>query len=169
VDGERASEEDGTMTALAAAPLLCAGPQALVGGGVLAALTVGALVYGMSSSSGEIDSASGAADDDLAGTTTTPCTGECECGPLSQQIESQAIVLQRRLDDMVLDQNDLYNTARGLADNWGSGTWQGHIDRFNDERNQLRGNIALADSKGCPVSDFAREIANESAPLKPGY
>jgi hypothetical protein len=159
------------MTAAAAAPLLCVGPQALVCGGVLAALTLGALVYGMNSSSGDIDSASGAADNDLAGTDAQPCTGQCaeDCARLSQEIESQAMALQRRLEDMVLDQNDLYNTARGLADDMGSGTWQGHVNRYDYERGLLKTNIAFADSKGCPVSDFAREVADEGPPSRPGF
>jgi hypothetical protein len=158
------------MTAAVMAPL-CVGPQALVCGGVLAALTLGALVYGMSSSSGDIDSASSAADNDLAGTDAQPCTGQCaeDCARLSQEIESQAAEVQGRLEDMVLDQHDLYNTARGLADNWGKGTWQGHIDFYEDRRADLKLKIALADSKRCPVSDWARQVANEGPPTRPGY
>jgi hypothetical protein len=158
------------MTAAVAAPL-CIGPQALVCGGVLAALTVGALIYGMSSSSGDINSADGAADKDLAGTDAQPCTGQCaeDCARLIQQIEALAAEVEGRLEAMVLDEHDLYNTARGLADDWGKGSWQGHINFYEDRRKDLKLLIALADSKGCPVSDWARRVANESPPNRPGY
>jgi hypothetical protein len=159
------------MTAAAAAPLLCVGPQALVCGGVLAALTVGALIYGMNSSSGDINSANGAADKDLAGTDAQPCTGQCaeDCARLIQQIEAQATEVQGRLEAMVLDQHDLYNTARGLADDWGKGSWQGHINFYEKERDILKSMIALADSKGCVVPQWVRDVANEGPPNRPGY
>lgn len=157
------------MTAAVLAPL-CAGPQAVVCGGVLVVLTAGALIYGMSSSSGDINSADGAAGKDLAGTDAQPCTGQCaeDCVRLGQQIDAQAMVVQRRLEDMVIDEHDLYNTARGLADNWGKGTWQGHLNRYEVEREDLKAMIALADAKPCPVSAWAREVANESPPTRPG-
>ncbi len=104
----------------------------------------------------------------IAGTCTT---GKCdpECPILSQQIESQAQLVQKRLEDMVIDKHDLYNTARTLADDWGKGSWEGHQSFYNIERDTLKGLIALADAKGCPVSLFAREVANETAPSQPGY
>lgn len=52
---------------------------------------------------------------------------------------------------------------------WGSGSWQGHINFYEKQRMDLRALIALADSKGCPVSEWAREVANESPPNRPGY
>lgn len=66
------------MTAAAAAPLLCAGPQAAVCAGVLAAVTLGVAAHGVLTSSDDIGAADDAADQDLSSTNTTECTGDCE-------------------------------------------------------------------------------------------
>ncbi|MGJ8605990.1 MAG: hypothetical protein ACSHXH_17875 [Marivita sp.] len=125
---------------------------------------------GMLMTGDDTDNAGGTADGTLTDTGTTTCTGNCDyCIRLSQQIDTQAMVVQQRLEDMVLDPNDLYNTARTPADNWGSGSWEGHQDRFDYEQEILGDMIASADAHGCYVSEFARAVASESAPSRPGY
>ncbi len=99
--------------AVAAVPYVVAG---------LAAIGIG---WGISEGISHMSSGDDAADNasEKAGSKTiagTCTTGKCdpECPILSQQIENQAQFVQRRLEVMVIDQHDLYNTARTLVDNW---------------------------------------------------
>jgi RHS repeat-associated protein len=148
--------------AAAGGAVLCSGPQAVgcvvVAGCVVAGIGAYALYNWITS-------------DDAPPQISTPIdptTCEyCDCEQLSSQIEALALSLQDRLERMMIDPLDLYNTAPTIADNFGKGSWEGHILRYNNEQNELRSLIALADAKGCPVSPFAREIASESAPDKP--
>ncbi len=114
-----------------------------------------------------------------AGTDAAPiasspaATSECEncgkddCGQLSAQIEDLALSLQFRLEDLMVDQHDLFNTAPTIADDTGPGSWEGHQNFYDEERRTLRTLIAQADAQGCPVSEFARETASETAPDRP--
>ena len=84
------------MNTLAAAPL-CIGPQALVCGGVLLALTVGTVAVGVMMTSDGINNADRAADDDLDATGTTraceSCENPCEhlaCGSPNSQFRGGA-------------------------------------------------------------------------------
>lgn len=157
------------MNALAAAPV-CTGPHALPCLGVLAALTAGGLILGMSASSHDIDDADETPPGTLADGDTTDCVGQCspeECARLGQEIESKATALSLRLEDMVLDPLDLYRRALRIKDNFGKGSWEGHKLRYNRDKEELTGLIAIADSKNCPVSDFARDAASEEPPDKP--
>ncbi len=180
------------MTAIAAAPLLCVGPQALVCGGVLAALTVGALIYGMNSSSSNIDSASGAADNDLAGTDATTCIGNCPpppntpCGVLYAQIESTTAELAARRAAMLADRaisagglgmyelflRDPAATVpdpRGIRPNLGS--WIGHRNQILQKQSHLKGLLAQYKAAQCsPLPLGAETQANLPPPIKPfGY
>lgn len=144
------------------------GGRALVGG----AAALGAWAVGKSAMSAHDQSKNAASGAGAAGGTTTAncASGNCQsdkCRQLNQQIDSAANALQLRLEDLVEDQNDLYNTARGLDDDWGSGSWQGHINWYNKDRKDLKDLIAQADAIGCQVSPFAREIANEMPPQRP--
>lgn len=157
------------MTALAAAPI-CTGPQFLPCMGVLGALTLGAGILGMSASSDDIDNADETPPGTLTDGETTDCVGQCspdECAQLGQQIDAKAQEVQIRLEDMMEDQHDLYRIAPRLSDNFGRGTWEGHQIRYNREREELKTLIAVADANKCPVSDFAREVAEEEAPDRP--
>ena len=100
---------------------------------------------------------------------TEACGCGDDCAALSMQIETLANSIQLRLEDLILDINDLFNTAPTIRDNFGSGSWEGHQNRMREDQDMLRSLIAQADAKGCPVSAFARAIAYESIPIKPGY
>ena len=148
--------------AAAGGALLCTGPQAagcvVVAGCVAAGIGAYALYNWITSDD---------APPQISTPIDTTTSEQCDCEQLSSQIDALAWSQKIRLEDMMTDQNDLYNTAPNIADNWGSGSWEGHKGRYNSEQNTLRSLIALADAKGCPVSPFARAIASESAPDKP--
>jgi RHS repeat-associated protein len=146
----------------AGAAWLCTGPQAagcvVVAGCVVAGIGAYALYNWIASDD---------APPQISTPIDTTSCDYCDCEQLTSLIEALALDQQLRLEDMMVDTNDLYNTAPTVADNWGKGSWEGHQNRHDSGRKKLLGLIALADAKGCPVSAFARAVASDTAPKKP--
>lgn len=75
-----------------------------------------------------------------SGAATATCVScqDPKCKQLTQEIESLALALQLRLENMIVDQHYLYDLAPNISDNWGDGSWEGHGNRFKNEQEDLK-------------------------------
>jgi len=141
------------------------GPAGWVGIGVLGVLSLGA-VY-MAQNAGNANTSAGTLSP--ADTTTgCPTCPPDHCGPILARIRAMAEEVRFRHADLLLDRHNLFNTARRLRQAGPHGSWQGHINRFRQERSDLRYEIAVAESQGCIVDAESKRIAALEPPSRPG-
>ncbi len=160
------------MAVIALAPAgaaLCAGPQALVCGGVaLLALGIGALM---------VQSADDDAEENLSGAQSgAEACSTCEppqCGPLNDEIRGLRNEIENRYRDMEIDQYDLFNRAYSrhspLVVNGATiGSWEGHVMQYEQKQTRLRNKTADARGLGCSITTpDADRWGSRSAPLRP--
>jgi RHS repeat-associated protein len=88
---------------------------------------------------------------------------ECDdCDSITQSIESLAIDVERRYEAMLIDEHGLFDSPQSDY-----GSWDGHVQKYLSVQSELRTQIAIAKSKGCPVSVSAESWSVEPPPKRP--
>ena len=87
---------------------------------------------------------------------------------LQNKIKKLRDELKRRYAEMRKDQHDLYNKARTKAQAIKQiGSWDGHIEQFEDKQKALRKLLNEVQGKGYTIPDDAWRWATEAPPVKP--
>jgi hypothetical protein len=159
-----------------AGALLCAGPQALVCGGVAAALITAGMVGAWWMSSSSVENADEQAGTQLdSGTAAATCaTGNCppppECKDLNDKAKSKRDEIRKRIQELREDKRDLFKNHYYKSQAHPTyGSWIGHIEQLEGWQQGLRNILDKARNKNCPsAGDDVNKTATEPAPTQPG-
>lgn len=157
------------MAVIALAPAgaaLCAGPQALVCGGVaLLALGIGALIVQSADDDAEENLSGAQTGDDVCST----CEPPPECQDLEDKAKKRRDKIQQRYQELRQDQHDLY---RNHYYKWQAhpdyGSWAGHIEQLQGWQRGLRNILDESRSRGCPsIPGDVNRAATRDLPTQP--
>jgi YD repeat-containing protein len=85
-----------------------------------------------------------------------------ECKPIQARIQVLTDELRKRALDMYMDKQNLFCTKPK-----GRGSWQGHIQQYNDKQKELNTRITQAKQKNCPYNPEADVWATRPPPTCP--
>jgi len=88
------------------------------------------------------------------------CEPESLCEKKRKEIEEWIVAMEKKYLELRLDRNDLFGGPS-------TGTWEGHISRYNGMKIRLRKLIDEAVSMRCSVPPKAYELLARPAPLRP--
>ena len=97
---------------------------------------------------------------DLTNKIMDVCTPGDPCDEIRKEIEEWIAAMEKKYLEMQLDRNDLFVAAS-------TGTWEGHVSRYNGMKIRLRKLVDMAAAKGCTVPPRAYEILARPAPAAP--
>jgi hypothetical protein len=97
--------------------------------------------------------------DAIAGENCVDCD---DCGQYTRSIWRSINELSKRQNDMLRDDQDLFNLRPT-----GRNSWQGHREQFEAKQENLREKLRNAQNDGCPVPPSAWNWATRSAPSRP--
>jgi RHS repeat-associated protein len=102
------------------------------------------------------------------------CTAKTsnECAELRQEIYEFMNLINEKIDDLLIDNCDLYNQAfdivnPSLPGACGKTTWVGHQQQVRDLQQGLRNRLEEAEKKGCPIPPGAWALATRPVPNQP--
>ncbi|WP_155888451.1 hypothetical protein [Inquilinus limosus] len=151
----------------AAAPLAFAGPPGWLVLGVLAIGTLAVGAYAMSESSPSED-ADRKADEGLREGAATDACSTCDpdpCKRLGQEITGKRNELAKRYSDLLEDKYGLFALRPdGIP---GVGSWDGHIQQFENKQANLRKSLNEASARGCGDQGDAWSWATREPPTRP--
>lgn len=88
------------------------------------------------------------------------CTPESPCEKIRKEIDDWMIAMEKKYLEMMLDRNGLYYAPS-------TGTWDGHVSRYNGMKRRLQTLVDKAVSNGCVVPPRAYELLARPAPTRP--
>ena len=88
------------------------------------------------------------------------CTPESPCEQIRKEINDWMIAMEKKYLEMVLDRNGLYTAPS-------TGSWSGHVSRYNGMKRRLQTLVDRAVSNGCVVPPRAYELLARPAPTRP--
>ena len=114
------------------------------------------------------DAAPDDANDDTTEYDFCPLKENNKCGPILQKIENLKNSIKFRYYDMLRDRYGLYKKYRKIRSPHPTfGSWEGHIQRYQEEQADLRLEIGFAEMEKCPVSSEAKKWSVKPPPPKP--
>jgi RHS repeat-associated protein len=139
-------------------PLESADPTGLAAAGAMVGGQVGAALGGrlgpLGSRAGRaVGAAIGSAIEDI-------CIPESPCEKKRQEIEEWVVAMEKKYLEMQLDRNGLFDKAS-------TGTWEGHVSRYNGMKRRLRNLVDEAVAMGCVVPPKAYELLARPVPQQP--
>jgi hypothetical protein len=96
------------------------------------------------------------------------CEGDKDCSKIQAEINALVSSLKQREGDLLIDRHYLYEDHKKICDAHPQfGSWEGHIQRYLNEQQDLRYAIAEAQRLRCSYNPEADELANSPPPNKP--
>jgi RHS repeat-associated protein len=95
------------------------------------------------------------------------CSANKDCTPFEEAIQQKMEMVQDRYNELLMDVHKLYG-CRNNKNPWTQwGSWQGHIEAYENAQTDLEEAIIAAQDAGCPVPPEAYELVNQPAPSCP--
>ena len=102
---------------------------------------------------GKLGSLAGSAIEDF-------CVPESPCEKIRKEVDDWMVAMEKKYLEMILDRNGLYYAPS-------TGTWDGHVSRYNGMKRRLQTLVDKAVSNGCVVPPRAYELLARPAPTRP--